>query len=221
MPQTIKDAGGNDISVFTEAEVKEQETAALAKYQAEHPDQSAALSTAQEEAKAAKDALAAATAAGGDDKDKNFGALRASVKAAEDKAEKIRVDSLAAIEAMKNAPTVEFQTELLDRASGTDKTLREKIDLNYKALSGMPSSNKAEVKLRMEAAYKLSVDKPVPGMFDGGAGRMGDRGNGGMPQAGDQNKETDNAKLIRGQLGITDEAAAKFAPKPGQPGYQG
>lgn len=219
MPQTIKDADGKDVQVFTEAEVKTNEARALAEYQAANPDKSAALATAQAEAKEAKDALAAATAAGGSDKDQNFAALRVSVKAAEDKAEKIRVDALAAIEALKTAPTVEYKTELLDRAGGKDKVLRDKVEIKYAALSGMPESTKAEVKARMEEAYKLAVDKPVPGMFDGGAGGMGHRGTGGMPQ-NDTNKETDNSKAIRGQMGITDEQATKYAPKPGQPGYQ-
>lgn len=217
----MKDADGKDIQVFTEAEVKAQQDKALSDYQAAHPDQSAALATAQAEAATAKAALEAATAGGGGDKDQNFAALRAAVKTAEDKAEKVRTDSLAAIEALKAVPTQEYKTDLLDNASKNDKTLREKIEIQYNALAGMPASTKAEVKARMEAAYRLAADKPMPGMFDNGAGGMGNRGNGGMPRPGETaNSENDNSKAIRGQLGITDEQATKYAPKPGQPGYQ-
>lgn len=215
---TMKDAGGNDVEVFTEAEVAAREAAALETYKKEHPDQSEALTEAQTALEKAKTDLVAATAAGGNDKDQNFAALRLAVKAAEDKAEKVRTDALSEIEKVKNAPTIEYKTELFETLSKGDKTLKEKIDINYKNLAGMPEGTKAEVRARMEHAYKLSTNDTMPTVFDGGTG-AGNRGNGGMPQAGDGPKETENGKEQRLALSITDEQAKKYAPKPGQPGY--
>lgn len=219
MAQTIKDANGNEIEVFTADEVKAQNEAALEQYQKDHPDQSAAIQSANEAKVAAERALAEAIAAGGNDKDQNFAALRAAVKSAEDKAEKARTDALSEIEKIKNAPTVEYRGELFDQLSVGDKVVKEKIQIHYNNLAGMPEGTKAEVRARMEAAYKLAVDKPAPGMFDNGVAGAGARGQGGMGHtvAG---QEGDNAKAIRGVLGISDEHATKYAPKPGQPGYQ-
>lgn len=219
MPTTIKDADGKDIEVFTREEVATQEAAALAKYQQEHPDQSAELQAANEAKAAAEKALTDAVAAGGDTKDENIKALRTSVAAANATAEKIRTDSLAAIEALKNAPTEEYKGELIGIAARGDVTLKEKIEIRYNELAGMPSGTKAEVRARTEAALKLAVDNYVPGMLDGATG-MGARGNGGMPRSGDQSNVSDNAKAIQSELGITEEQATKYAPKPGQPGYQ-
>lgn len=211
---------GKEVEVFTAEEVTARETAALEAYQKEHPDQTAALTTAQAEATQAKAALEAATAAGGDDKDKNFGALRAALKVAEDKAAAATATVQAEIEKVRNAPTEEYRVELVDVLSNKDATLKEKIEIRYRELAGMPSSTKAEVRARMEAAYKLAADRPVPGLLDGNVGGMGDRGNGGLPNSNNNGQENDNSKAIRGVLGISDEAATKYAPKPGQPGYR-
>lgn len=219
MPTTIQDADGKDIEVFTAEESKAQADAALAKYQQEHPDQSAELQSANDAKAAAEKALADAVAAGGDTKDENIKALRTGLKAAEEKADKIASDALTAIEALKNAPTEEYRGELIATASRGDATLKEKLEIRYKELSGMPSGTKAEVRSRMEAALKLAVDNYVPGMLDGGTG-MGARGTGGMPRSGDQANVSENSKAIQSELGITAEQATKYAPKPGQPGYQ-
>lgn len=214
----MKDKDGNDVEAFTVDEVAAREAKALEDYQKEHPDQSQALADAQAAAKKAQDDLAAATAAGGNDKDKNFAALRQSVKEANDNAEKVRTDSLAAIEAIKNAPTQEFKVELIDQLSGKDKELKEKIELKYKALSGMPETNKVEVRARMNEAFQLATGRTTATVFDGGFGSASHRGSGGMPEAG--TTENDNSKAQRAVLGINDEQAKKYAPKEGQPGYQ-
>lgn len=217
---TIKDNDGKEIEVFTAEEVEAQKASALEAYQKEHPDQGAALTETQSKLDAATKALEAATAVGGDDKDKNFAALRGAVKAAEIAAEKARTDALAAIDQIKNAPNQEHKTDLLDLLSAKDAKLKEKIEIHYKNLSGMPEGSRAEVRARMEAAFKLAADQDASTILDGATG-MGNRGTGGMPQNGDQSKESDNGKLQRGVLGIPDDVAAKYAPKPGQPGYRG
>lgn len=216
----MKDADGKDIEVFTAEESKAQADAALAKYQEEHPDQSAAITEANDAKAAAEKALADALAAGGDTKDENIKALRTKVQAAEDRAAKIETDTKAEIEALRTAPTLEYRGELLGIAARGDAVLKEKIDIRYKELSGMPEGTKADVRLRMEAALKLAVDNYRPGMLDGGATSMGGRGNGGMPQAGNEVHATENSAAIASALGISDETAKKYAPQPGQPGYQ-
>lgn len=219
MAQTIKDADGKDIQVFTADEVKAQSDAAIAEYTKAHPDQSAALTDATTKLADATKQLEAAKLAGGDDKDENIRNLRSALKIANDNIEKVKVDVMKEVESAKNAPTVEYKTDVLDQLSGKDATLKEKISIKYAALSGMPEGTKAEVKARMEEAYKLAADKPVPGILDGGTG-MGNRGTGGMPSGNANDRVSDNSKMIGKELGITDEQAAKYAPKPGQPGYQ-
>lgn len=219
MPTTIKDADGKDLEVFTAEEVKAQETAALAKYQQEHPDQSAAITAAETAKAAAEKALADAIAAGGDTKDENIKALRTALAASNTTVETVKKEMGAEIAALRTAPTQEYRTELLLTAANGDPTLKEKIDIRYKELSGMPETTKAEVRSRMEAAMKLAVDNYRPGMLDGATG-MGVRGIGGIPRGGDQPKETENGAAIRNVLGINDEVAKKYAPKEGQPGYQ-
>ncbi len=221
MPTTIKDADGKDLEVFTAEEVKAQNDAALAAYQQEHPDQSAALQAAEEAKVAAEKALADAAAAGGDTKDENIKGLRTALATANANIEKVKTDALAAIESVKNAPTEEYRAELLANVARGDKTVQEKIEIRYKELSGMPSNTKAEVRARMEAATKLAVDNYTPGMLDGGVTGMGARGNGGMPRAGgNEVHPNENAAAIASALGITEEQAKAHAPKPGQPGYQ-
>lgn len=222
MPTTIKDADGKDVEVFTAEEVKAQETAALAKYQEEHPDQSEALKAAETAKATAEKSLADAIAAGGDDKDENIKGLRTAVAAANSNTEKVKTEMTAEIDKLRTAPTTEYKDELLGVAARGDKTVREKIEIRYKELSGMPESTKAEVRARMENAVKLATDSYRPGMFDGGAGSMGARGNGGIPRAGGEGPHpNENSAAIAGALGITTEQATKYAPKPGQPGYQG
>jgi hypothetical protein len=219
MAQMIKDADGKEIEVFTAEEVAAREAAALELYQKDHPDQSAALAAAETAKAAAEKSLADALAAGGDTKDENIKNLRIAVKTANDNTEKVKTEMTAAIDALKAAPTKEYESELVARLGGTDKDLKEKIEIRYKELAGMPSGTKAEVRARMEAAYQLAAGKPAATILDGGVTSAGSRGDGGMPQAGTQ--ENDNSKAMRNVLGISDEAAKKFAPKPGQPGYQG
>lgn len=222
MPTTIKDADGNDLEVFTADEVKAQNEAALTKYQEEHPDQSSAIQAANDAKAAAEKALADAVAAGGGDtKDENIKALRVGLKAAEDKAIQVETKALAEIAALRNAPTQEYRGELLGTVAQGDAVLKEKIEIKYASLAGMPETTKAEVRARMEEALKLAIDNYRPGMFDGGVSGMGVRGNGGMPQTGDKVHVTENGAAIAAALGITNEQAIKFAPKPGQPGYQG
>jgi hypothetical protein len=218
MAQMIKDADGKEIEVFTAAEVEAQKTAALADYQKEHPDQTAALAELEAAKTTAEKALADAIAAGGDTKDENIKALRAAVKAANDNTDKVKSEMTTAIEALKSAPTKEYEADLVTRLGGTDKELKEKIEIRYKELAGMPSGTKAEVRARMEAAYQLAAGKPAAAILDGGITSAGPRGDGGMPTATGQ--ENDNSKAIRKELGITDEQAKKYAPQPGQPGYQ-
>lgn len=217
----MKDADGKDIEVFTAEEVKAQNDAALAEYQKEHPDQSADIKTANDAKVAAETALAAALAAGGEDtKDENIKNLRVAVATANTKADAIQKEALDAISALKNAPTQEYKSELVEAVARGDKTLKEKIDIRYAELSGMPEGNKAEVRLRMEAAVKLAVDNYRPGMLDGATG-MGTRGSGGMPRpGGTEAHPNENAAAIANALGISDETAKKYAPLPGQPGYQ-
>lgn len=216
---TMKDpTTGQDIEVFTAAEVEAQKATALETYQKEHPDQSATLTETTAALEKAKADLTTATSGAGDDKDKNFGALRLAVKTAEEKADKAAADAMVEIEKIKNAPTEEYKGELVDRLAGKDATLKEKIEIHYKNLAGMPATNKNEVRARMEAAFKLAADQDAASILDGATG-MGNRGNGGIPRNGDGPIESENGKVQRSVLGISDDVAKKYAPKIGQPGY--
>lgn len=208
---------GQQVEVFTAAEVAAAEAKALETYQTEHPDQSGALTTAQTELAAAKTALEAATAGG--DKDQNFAALRAAVKAAETTTETVKKEMMAEIEAAKNAPTLEYREETMTLLARGDKELKEKIEIRYKELAGMPEGNKKEVRARMEAAFQLAAGRSAATILDGGITSAGPRGQGGMPITVDN--ESDNSKAQRSVMGITDDVAKKYAPKPGQPGYTG
>lgn len=214
----MKDKDGNDVEAFTEEEVKAREAAALELYQKEHPDQTADLTKAQADLKVAQDTLKAAEEAGGDDKNKNFAALRKQVTDATAAMEQVKKDSLAAIEAAKNIPTQEYKTELEDLLGGKDKELKEKIQIRYKELSGMPEGNKKEVRARMEAAFQLAAGRTAATILDGGVASAAARGSGGLPEAG--GTESENSRAQRSVLGISDADAKKFAPKEGQPGYQ-
>lgn len=214
----MKDKDGNDVEAFTEDEVKAREALALEQYQKDHPDQTEALTKSQTDLKTAQDALKAAEDAGGSDKDKNFAALRKQVADATAATETVRKEALAAIETAKNVPTQEYKTEIEDLLSGKDKELKEKIQIRYKELAGMPEGNKKEVRARMEAAFQLAAGRTAATILDGGVTSAAARGAGGLPEAG--GTESENSRAQRIALGITDEQAKKFAPKEGQPGYQ-
>lgn len=205
----MKDADGNDVEVFTAAEVEQQKKDALDTYQKEHPDQAPAIAQLQTDLEKAKTDLASAQAGAGD-KD---GTLAAVVKTL---TEKIDKTSALALEA-RNAPTQEFKSELITLAAKADPTLKEKLEIAYRALSGMPEGTKEEVRARMEFALRGVSDSVAPSVFDGGVGHMGNRGSGGLSTGGVD--ESDNSKIMRNVLGITDDQAKKYAPAVGQPGY--
>ncbi len=143
MPQTFQDAEGNEITAYTEDEVKaiEEDKANVLKEAEEK------LSTINQELTKYKE------------KDLNFSNLRSQKDDVEKKIEAMKQETEQKIEAAKKevheANMKEHYQELLNSLSGGDDEAKKKIEYHYGRLSD-PTTNKAEVEKKLRDAMELS-----------------------------------------------------------------
>jgi len=142
----------------------------------------------------------------------NFKALKDDLKA--------KVDEINALKTTMEAEKKQRQEEAMSAYIKTlakgDAEVEKKIKLHLSStLSGMPETNDAEKKAKLEAAFKLSTD--IPGgspsildsvMFDGaGAGAdIKDNGAGAV-------QFTAREKALGAKMGISDADYKKYGPK--------
>lgn len=214
----IKNEKGEDIEVFTEAEVKvkaeeaakEASAKAIEDYKAANPDKTAEIEALKGDLAKKESDLAAAIAAG--DKSGQVERLRKerddALKAKED-AEKKATD--AALDVTKKLD--EFRKEIigdpkadgLARLAGGDEELRKKLELEFDRYRPDENSKKA-VEERLAMAYTIVTgSKPKPGLLDNGVSSGGDRGEGGGYRPPETKELTENAKKIGVVLGVNDK----------------
>ena len=146
MPQTMKDADGNEISAYTAEEVETMKT-----------EKETALQKAQDELKAKEEALSKLK-----EKDLNFSNLRSQKEDAEKRIKEMSDEIKNLPEKVKGEvmQTVlkEQYNEALNQLSGGDEGLKAKIEHHYGRLSDQAGS-KAEIEKKLRDALSLSQDR--------------------------------------------------------------
>jgi hypothetical protein len=167
MPQKILNDDGEEIEVFTQAELQAQKDSALEEYKKTNPGNEE-ITKLQEELKVKTEELLKLQ-----DKDLNFTALRQAK-------EKLEADIEAKIGSFKKelleGVTKEHYQETMKKLAGDDKELADKIELQYKRLAD-PASTKEEISKKLMDAFvlasggnKQSIDSGV--FSSGGIGRI-------------------------------------------------
>jgi len=198
---------GKEVEVLTaeEAQAKADEAAAKAldSYKSEHPDQTESVTKLQSDLKKAQEDLDAASKGGNS-------AQVERLRKERDEAQKLASEGIAQLTKdfadFRNGSINEVKGTLLNQYAGTNKDLREKIEIefgNYK-----PNANtKADIEERMAKAFQLATGtKATPRMTDGIAGG-GARGDGYSPTV--VKEESANGAAMRKAFGITDEQMKK------------
>lgn len=200
MSQTIKDADGNDIEVFSNDELEAQKQEAIEQYKAENPDKTDELTALQAELAEKEDLLAKAG-----DKDKNFVALR---KAKEDAEKKVEDILKGVDEKLKTAKKEilegvmqDHKNDTLKVLSGGDAELEKKLEYHYKRL-GDVASTKEEITNKLKDAYVLATKQEAGDISgtvlgSGGVGRLNIKSN--SPKFSPEEKE------LGAKFGLTDE----------------
>lgn len=151
MPKTINDTEGNEIEVFTQAELETQKTEAIEQFKKDNPDKADELKTAQEELEKLKG------------KDMNFANLRAQKEAADKKVEDILkgVDEKVANVKKEVLEGVmkDHYNDTIKNLSGGDKDVEAKIELQYKRIADTAGTKDEIAKKLQDAALLAGVNR--------------------------------------------------------------
>lgn len=210
----IKNDKGEEIEVFTQAEMDEHTENARAEaaqkavdeYKAANPDKAQELEQMRNDLKAAQDALEAA------EKGDNKGQIARLRQERDDANNKLNTEIGALskkLDEVMNAGTKELKEDLLVKYSKGNTETRKKIEFEFDNYRPNDTSKKG-IEERMAIAVQLVTgSKPTPTVFDNISGGAGDRGNGGNYNANSK-EPTANQKAIGKVLGITDEDRKRY-----------
>ncbi len=206
------DEQGNEVEAFTQEELEAKQQEAVDKYASENPSKNDELETAKSELEEANKKLKEyGEANGGDDDQKKR--LKEKAKTAEEKLDDVTTKFTQELKDLKEGILSGHKTKILERLSGGDKEIEEKIKFEAEKYSGDPA-NEIELEQRLtNAATIVNLATPIPNFTDNlsGAGNRGDK------QAHEINKpENDNSKAMRNVLGITDEDVQKYGSQDGE-----
>lgn len=202
------DANGKEVEAFTSEELEAKNKEALEEYKKANPDKTGELTQAQKDLETANNKIKELETAGGSDEQKKR--LKQEKEDAEKKLGEVTDKLTKDMAALKDSIFGSQKTKILDKLSNGDVELRKKIELEYDGFKG-EASNEVEIQTRLvKAATIVTGNKPAPNFMDGmsNAGPKGTHDGAGKPV------ETEEAKAQRKALGISDQDAEKFAPKP-------
>ncbi len=201
MSQTIKDAEGNDVEVFTADEIEAQKEAAIEQYKIDNPDKTDEISDLQTKLQEAEEKLTKAN-----DSDKNFAALRKSKDEAEKKLEDFTKEIDGKISKVKmevlEGVMQDHKNDTMKVLSGGDPELEKKIEYHYKRL-GDVAGTKEEITNKLKDAYVLATKQESGSNFSntvlgsGGVGRI--KFNSTNPKFSTEEKE------LGAKFGLTDK----------------
>lgn len=208
----IKNDAGEEIEVFTEAEVAEKAKVeadkAVEAFKASNPDKTSEVTELQTKLKKAEEDLLAGS--GGNEN--QITRLREAREKAEKALEQATTGFRKELDEFKKEVVGDTKGEMLDRLSGGDAKLREKIELEFDNYRPNDLSKKG-VRERLEKAFQLvSGTVPKPGILDGMASG-GYRGEGGGYRPSEKKETNANEKAIGSALGVTEadrEAHEKY-----------
>lgn len=196
--QIIKDENGDDVEVYTAAELEEQKQAALEEFKTNNPDKTEELEELQKELDKKDAELAKAN-----EKGSNFAKLRAEQKKIEEDIDsKISSAKREVIESVMK----DHFNETMKSLAGEDEELRKKIEFNYKRLGDNPVT-KDEISSKLRDAYLLASKTSDDGVNNsvfasGGVGKLNIKNN--------DKKFSQDEKALGAKLGLSAKDFEKF-----------
>ena len=203
MPQTIQDADGNDVEVFTASETEAQKQEALDAFKTENPDKTDEIAKLQEDLNKANEDIK-----GFEDKDQNWALLRKKAQVAEEEAKKanetmettIKDEIGSAEKRITEGFMQDHYAQTIKSLAGDDEELKKKIEFQYNRLND-PSTTKEDVTKKLTDAWRLATPAETDAMgstvvSSGGAARI----NPSAPQ-----EFTDEEKEFGKNFGLTAE----------------
>lgn len=203
----IKQEDGTEIEVFSQEELDAKLGAKDTEWQGKLQEKETALTSLSTEKEALEKKL-------GETKEDNpnFKILKDALGKKDDEIKKIN-------ETIANERTQRVNEELdlkIKAGAKGDTELEKKVKLHLTStLSGMPEDTAENRQKKIEAAFKLSIDKvgDAPGMFDGGIPSGMGNGKGGNFESGSKVEFTAREVALGAKLGITPEDYKKYGNK--------
>lgn len=191
-----------------EVKIKEVQDATRREVEAQVAQKETEYKSKLEEAQTElENAKAALNAAG--DKDQNFAALRKQKEDADAKVKQLEDQRQKDVDEIRGIVNQDRVDTAIESVSGGDKELKDKIAANYKLIN-LPATTPDEIKARVAAAYKMSVDSPEPNVLSrinsGPASNPVARGSSAA-------HISEDLKSIAGKFGLSNEDLEKYTPK--------
>ncbi len=212
----VKQEDGTEVEqeVFTDAEVKERETAALDQWKKDHPDQGEAMTKMQEDLRIAKEALEAV----GGDKGQNFIALRTKVQQMEDAIKNSKNEALAEVNKVRDEMSGAALDAAVQGLAGEDAELAKKVRFHFETtLKSVVAKDKAELTRKIQQAYLLAAGRePDPNILSGamyGSGGAGPGAGAGGGSGGGSPRNPIKPELVemgKKYFGLSDDDFKKF-----------
>lgn len=156
----VKLEDGTEIDAFTAEEVEAQKQAALEEFKTQNPDKTEEADALQAELVKANEALKKLQ-----DKDLNFGNLRAQKETAEKKIDDLvkQIDDKigAAKKEVLEGVLQDHYADILKSLSGDDEELKKKVEFQYKRLND-PTGTKDQVTKKLTDAWALATKTEAP-----------------------------------------------------------
>lgn len=204
------DADGNEVEAYTADELAGKQKEAVDAYLKDHPDQSKALTEAQDKVKKLEEDLKNAGLSDGQKK-RLIEERDGAIKSVEDLTKKFTEE----MSTFKNSFFDGIKKKGFDALSQGKTDVREKLVSKFESLmkSGdYPQTEEGITTAMREAATIVNGNRPAPGFLDGiTSGGAGDRGGGNGGEG--KPAESANSAAMRKAFGITDQQAEKFGPK--------
>ncbi len=205
MTMTVKDANGQDIEVYTSDELQVQKQAALDEYVAANPDNSGEITKLQDELVSAKKSLEDAEKAGKGGE--NVKQLRDAKENLEKGLKDMEGRFMTELEKVKNSGLETYKNDLIKAYSKEDSELKKKIEFNLGQFKNTPTTQE-DMKNQILSAVTLSIGK-APDNFNFSGMNSGNSSDRATTPAGEI-RETENGKMMRNVLGISDAEAKKY-----------
>lgn len=205
MPTKLFDKEGNEVEAYTKDEIETQKTEALESYKKANPDTKDQFTKLQKELDDTKVLLEKAEKGGMSEGQKDR--LKKAADEAEQRLKDFEKTTNDKIDSLKASIVEGPRRKLIERLSGGNAEMKEKIELKLKSLTGYEASEEGVTKQVVDAYTLVMGNAPKPEVLDG-IGSAGGRGNGGGPEK--NQPVTENSKKIQGAFGISDQEAEKY-----------
>lgn len=161
MPKKMFDADGNEHEVFTADDVKAEREKALTEFQEQHPE----LANIDQMKKDLADKEAEITKL--KDAGNNNGQQRQIIEQKQKEIDDLKKQITDGLTDVKKFVIDRDLDTLTSKLASGDKELEKKLkETMTTTLAAMPRENQEQQLALLQAAYKLNVEQPQPGVFD-------------------------------------------------------